>query len=159
MHTSEVADRLALQDLVIAYASAADRRDVAGFTALFLPDATLTARRGDGEASAYAGTERLAEVPQRLSRYHQTFHVVTNHRCEIDGDTATGEAVCQAHHLTTGRSGRVESDPIESDDGRTRDLMLAIRYTDAYQRTTGGWRFATRDVHILWTSEGPVAIA
>jgi len=146
MDAAAVADRLALQDLAAAYAATADRRDVDGFTALFLPDATLTARRGDGEPATYQGTDRLAEIPARLGRYRQTFHVVTNHRCEITGDTATGEALCRAHHVTDG------------DDGAT-DVILTIRYTDRYRRTEAGWRFATRDVHILWTSEEPVALA
>ena len=146
MDTSEVADRLALHDLVIAYATTADRRDASGFTALFLPDATLTARRGAGEPAVYAGTDRLAEIPARLSRYDETFHVVTNHQCQLDGDTATGEAACRAHHVTAG-------------DRDATDLVLTIRYRDAYRRTDAGWRFATRDVHILWTSEEPVTLA
>jgi hypothetical protein len=145
MDSSEVADRLALHDLALAYAATADRRDAAGFTDLFLPDATLTARRGDGEPGVYTGTERLAEIPQRLARYHETVHVVTNHRCEIDGDDATGEAACRAHHVTVGDAGAT-------------DLVLTIRYRDAYRRTPDGWRFAMRDVHILWTSEEPVSL-
>src|SRR4051794_8802952 len=100
MDAAEVADRLALQALAVGYATTADARDAAGFAALFLPDATLTARRGDGPAAAYVGHERLAEIPERLSRYDETFHVVTNHRGEVDGDTATGGALCQAHHVT-----------------------------------------------------------
>jgi len=38
------------------------------------------------------------------------------------------------------------------------DLVLTIRYHDAYARTPDGWRFARREVHILWTSEHPVAV-
>jgi hypothetical protein len=146
MDTATVADRLALHDLVIAYAARADRRDATGFTDLFLPDARLTARRGDGEPTVYRGTDRLAGIPQLLGRYDQTFHVVTNDDAEVDGDTATGEALCQAHHLSSGAGG-------------VTDLVLTIRYADTYQRTPSGWRFATRDVHIIWTSEQPVTLA
>ena len=143
---ADATDRLALQDLAFAYGAMADRRDVDGFTALFLPDATLTARRGNGDPAVYQGAERLAEIPARLGRYDETFHAVTNHRCEISGDSATGEAACRAHHVTAGA------------DGAT-DVILTIRYRDTYQRTAAGWRFATRDVHILWTSEEPVTLA
>lgn len=146
MDSATVADRLALHDLVVAYASMADRRDATGFTDLFLPDATLTARRGDGEPAVYQGAARLAEIPERLTRYDQTFHVVTNDNAEVDGDRATGEASCQAHHLTR-----------DIDD--VTDLVLTIRYADTYQRTPAGWRFATRDVHIIWTTEQPVTLA
>ena len=146
MDSATVADRLALHDLVVAYASMADCRDASGFTDLFLPDATLTARRGDGEPAVYRGTARLAEIPERLSRYDQTFHAVTNDFAEVDGDHATGGASCQAHHLTN------------STDGAT-DLVLTIRYADTYQHTPSGWRFATRAVHIIWTTEQPVTLA
>ncbi len=146
MHSATVADRLALHDLVVAYASMADRRDASGFTDLFLPNATLTARRGDGERAVYRGTAQLAEIPERLGRYDQTFHVVTNDYAEIDGDRATGGASCQAHHLTNRTDG-------------VSDLVLTIRYADTYQHTPAGWRFATRDVHIIWTTEQPVTLA
>jgi ketosteroid isomerase-like protein len=140
-------DQLALRDLVDAYAAAADARDADAFTALFLPDATLSAHRGDEDPGVYAGTARLAEIPQRLGRYRLTFHVVTNHHFEIDGDTATGGALCQAHHLTD-----------DDDADRATDLVLNIRYHDRYARTPDGWRFATRDVRIIWTSEGPATV-
>ena len=35
--------------------------------------------------------------------------------------------------------------------------MLTIRYLDAYARHGDAWRFASREVHILWTSELPLA--
>ncbi len=139
------ADRQVLRALVDAYAAAADTRDVERFVSLFLPDATLSAHRGEDEPAVYTGAARLAEIPERLGRYRHTLHVVGHHWCDIDGDGAIGEAGCRAHHVSDG------------DDGAT-DLVLTIRYHDAYARTPDGWRFARREVHILWTSEHPVAV-
>jgi hypothetical protein len=141
-----VADQVALRALVDAYAAAADDRDPVAFAELFVPDGELSARRGDGEPTVYVGHERLAEIPERLRRYDHTFHHVAYHRSAIDGDTATGVAGCRAHHVTA------------TDHGAT-DLVLTIRYRDAYRRTPKGWRFARREVHILWTGEHPVNIA
>jgi hypothetical protein len=138
-------DERALRDLVDGYAAAADAGDSEAFTQLFLPEATLSARRGDEAPAVYVGSARLAEIPARLARYRRTFHVVTNHRFEIEGDIATGGALCQAHHVSDG-------------DGGATDLVLTISYHDRYARTAAGWRFATRDVHILWTTEHPVTI-
>ncbi len=143
MDAAAVADRLALEDLVDGYADAADRRDAVAFAALFLPDATLTIVRAGAEPSVHSGHEQLARIPEMLRRYPLTLHVVTNHHGTIDGDEARGGAICQAHHL------------VEGDDGTT-DLVLNIRYRDTYARTGAGWRIATREVHILWTSTLPV---
>ena len=85
MDVSQVADRLAIQDLVDGYADAADRRDPVAFAALFLPDATLTIVRDGAEPSVHTGREQLARIPEMLGRYPLTLHVVTNHHCTIDG--------------------------------------------------------------------------
>ena len=145
MDVTQVADRLAIHDLVDGYADAADRRDPVAFAGLFLPDASLTVVRDGADPSVHAGREQLARIPELLGRYPLTLHVVTNHHCSIDGDEAWGGAICQAHHLTHG------------DDGTT-DLVLHIRYRDAYARTSAGWRIAAREVHILWTSTGPATV-
>jgi len=138
-------DHLALRALVDAYAAAADGRDIERFVGLFLPDATLSARRGDGSPAVYAGAARLAEIPERLSRYRHTFHDIGHQWSEIVGDRATGEVGCRAHHVS------------EHEGGAT-DLILTIRYRDVYARTPAGWRFASRDVHIVWTTEEPVTV-
>ena len=66
-------------------------------------------------------------------------HFVGNHRVELDGDAATGDTYCIAHHLT----------------GKD-DYVMHIRYEDTYVRTSAGWRIQTRDLHLLWTANLPV---
>jgi ketosteroid isomerase-like protein len=138
-----VADRLELRDLVDGYARAADGGDRAALEALFLPDATLTVRRPDAEPHTYEGAAALGEIVPRLGRYARTFHLVANHWCTVNGDAATGEAYCEAHHVRT-------------DGSSATDVVLTICYVDAYARTTDGWRFASREVQILWTHEVPL---
>ncbi len=138
-----MADRIELRDLVDGYARAADRRDRAAIEALFLPDATLTVTRPGSDPFTYEGAAALSEIVPKLDRYAQTFHLVANHWCTFDGPRATGEAYCQAHHV------RADTQPAV-------DLVLTIRYLDAYARSRDGWRFARREVQILWTSEVPL---
>jgi SnoaL-like domain len=140
MDPDQAVDRIELRDLVEAYARAADRRDRAGLESLFLPDASLTVIRPGAAPHTYDGAHDLGQIAPKLERYRRTVHLVSNHRCQIDGDRATGEAEGQAHHLR------------DSDDGAV-DLVVTIRYDDTYTRTSEGWRFATRTVNILWTSE------
>jgi len=144
MDPDRIADRLELRDLVDGYARAADRGDRVALEALFLPDATLTVRRPGGEPHTYDGATALGEIVPRLERYARTFHLVANHWCSISGTKATGEAYCEAHHVRIDEEGPV-------------DVVLTIRYVDAYARGAEGWRFASRDVQILWTRELPLA--
>ena len=137
-----VTARLELRDLIDGYARAADRRDRAAFEALFAPDATVTVHRPGGEPHTYRGPADIGEIVPHLDRYVSTFHLVANHWCDVTAEPATGEAYCQAHHVLAG-----------GDDQVAVDVVLTIRYQDTYVRSAGSWRFATRDVHILWTSE------
>ncbi|HVG99842.1 MAG TPA: nuclear transport factor 2 family protein [Miltoncostaeaceae bacterium] len=141
-----IADLLALRGLVDRYAGAVDGRDTDAFAALFTPDAVLAVyEEGGGEAVVeYRGTAALREVMDLLRHFTTTFHLMANHLCAVDGDAATGEVYCMAHHIVPG------------DEGET-DLVMYIRYRDAYERTGEGWRFARRDVMRQWTEERPAA--
>jgi hypothetical protein len=138
-----IADRIELRDLVDGYARAADRRDRVAFESLFVPDARLTVSRPGADPHTYEGAQALGEIVPKLERYVRTFHLVANHWCSVRGPRATGEVYGQAHHVF-------------ERDGQAMDLVLTIRYDDGYVRAAEGWRFATRAVNILWTSEVPV---
>jgi hypothetical protein len=140
----EVADRLALRALVDRYASAVDARDADAFAALFTPEAVLAVyeHEGDDPVVEYRGHAALREVMGLLQTFSATFHLMANHLCELGPSDATGETYCMAHHLT------------ESEAAAT-DLVMYIRYRDAYARTPDGWRFARRDVLRQWTEERP----
>jgi uncharacterized protein (TIGR02246 family) len=133
-------DRLALRGLVDAYAQSVDARDADRFAGLFAPDGELVVfEPEEAEPSiSWRGPEELREVMKLLSSYSTTFHLMANHTCEIDGDAASGEVYCLAHHLT------------EEGKGGDNTLMV-IRYRDRYTRQDGAWRFARRDVMRQWT--------
>ena len=131
-----------LRALAESYAHGADRRDRDAFLSAFHADGRLTVftNTDDPEPrSVRQGHEELAAIPDLLSRYDKTFHFLGNHRYSVDGDTASGEVYCIAHHLTT--------DP----HGAT-DFVMLIRYEDSYRRDPGGeWRIAARVVRPDWT--------
>jgi ketosteroid isomerase-like protein len=136
-------EAIALRRLVDGYARAVDRGDADGFRELFEPDAILQVFYGgeaDGPTSESRGHARLGEIPTRVqTRYDRTFHFVGNHLCNVEGDAATGEAYCLAHHLT------------RSPQGGT-DYVMHIRYQDTYRRRPGqSWRIVHRKVLVDWT--------
>src|SRR3989337_4740 len=93
------ADSVALRHLVDSYAAGCDRRDIDILRSCFAEGAVLTVHRPDGPSSMTAPDD-LERIPTGLGRYDQTFHFVGNHRVELDGDEATGDVYCIAHHLT-----------------------------------------------------------
>jgi hypothetical protein len=140
-----IADTLALRELAEAYARAADRVDGPGLAALFMPEGLLRiVRRGSEDPPAERhGREEIANAIARLDRYVKTFHFVGNHYVTVDGDEATGEVYCVAHHLL-------------GDSGSQIDHVMMIRYQDQYRREPDGWRIAVRELQVDWTEERTV---
>lgn len=129
-----------LRALSVAYASAVDDRDGVRFAELFVADGALVVPRYPEELEPVVtrvGTEALRTIPEGLRRFDRTFHQVTNGQFTVEGDRASGEVQCTAHHLTaTGRAGGPPGGP----GPEAVDSVWFIRYRDEYVRTPTGWR-------------------
>jgi uncharacterized protein (TIGR02246 family) len=140
----ELTDRVALRDLVDAYARGVDRREPEAVAALFTEDGRLAIYEGDPNtvepARVRNGRHEIATALAGLSRYAVTTHFLGQQRVDLCSDSATGETYCIAHHLTDA-------------DGRRHDHVLSIRYLDRYVRTADGWRIEERRLAIDWTDE------
>src|SRR5690348_3278277 len=91
---AEGADRLAIRELVDAYAHCADRRDAEGQKSLFTEDTNfLVYMEGPGTAPSQelSGREALTPVFEDLNRYAATMHFNGQSTIRLDGDSATGE--------------------------------------------------------------------
>src|ERR1700676_3679257 len=76
---SEAADRLAIRELVEAYAHCADRRDAKGQMALFTPDTHFVVYMNAGDptrSQELHSREALAPVFADLNQYAATTHFV-----------------------------------------------------------------------------------
>ena len=141
---AEAADRLAIRELVEAYAHCADRRDAAGQMALFTADTHFVVYMDakDPKPSMDLNTrEALAPVFADLNQYVATTHFVGQSTIlTLTSDRATGEAYCLAHHV------KVEGDK--------RSLMVAsLRYNDTFVKKNGAWLFAERQLYVDWMEQ------
>jgi ketosteroid isomerase-like protein len=141
---SEAADRLAIRELVEAYASCADRRDAKGQMALFTPDTHFVVymdAKDPTPSQELHSREALAPVFDDLNKYAVTMHFIGQSTIlSLSDDRATGEAYTLAHHLTT--------------DGGKRSLMIAaLRYADTFVKTDGTWLFAERRLYLDWLEQ------
>src|SRR6476620_6907770 len=120
---TEAADRLAIRELIEAYAPCADRRDAKGQMALFTRDTHFVVymnAKDPKPSQELHSRDALAPVFAELNKYDATTHFVGQSTIfTLTPDQATGEAYCLAHHITV--------------DGGKRQLMVAsLRYLDTF---------------------------
>jgi ketosteroid isomerase-like protein len=141
---SEAADRLAIRELVEAYAHCADRRDAKSQMSLFTPDTHFVVfmnAKDPTPSQELHSREALAAVFADLNKYDATTHFVGQSTIfTLTSDRATAEAYCLAHHVTV--------------DGEKRRLMLAsLRYLDTFVKLDGAWFFSERILYVDWLEE------
>jgi hypothetical protein len=141
MTLEEAADRLAIRELIDAYAHCADRRDAKGQMALFTENTgfhVFMDSRSPEPTYILHGRDALAPVFEDLNQYQSTTHFNGQSTIQLEGDRAIGESYCIAHHLKV--------------NGDNRTLMVAsIRYLDQFVKQDGAWLFAERKLMVDWT--------
>jgi ketosteroid isomerase-like protein len=140
----EAADRLAIRELVEAYARCADRRDAKGQMALFTPDTHFIVcmnAKDPTPSQELHSREELAPVFADLNQYAATMHFLGQTTIlTLTPGRGTGETYCMPHHLTL--------------DGEDRRLMIAaLRYMDTFVKTDGEWLFAERKLYVDWLEQ------
>ena len=141
---TQAADRLAIRELVEAYAHCADRRDAKGQMALFTEDTHYVVymnAKDPTPSRELHSRAALAPVFDELNRYTTTQHFVGQSTIlTLASDRATGEAYCMAHHLTVEGEGR-------------RLMVAALRYFDTFRKVDDAWLFAERRLYVDWMEE------
>jgi hypothetical protein len=125
--STEAADRLAIRELIEAYAHCADRRDAKGQMALFTVDTPFLVymdAKDPKPSQELHSREALAPVFAELNQYQATTHFLGQSMLfTLTAERASGEAYCLAHHVTV--------------NGAKRSLMLAsLRYYDTFVKMT-----------------------
>ena len=146
----EAADRLAIRELVEAYAHCADRRDAQGQMALFTADTHFVVymdAKDPKPSQKLRSREALAPVFADLNRYEATTHFLGQSTIfTLNGDRATGQAYCLAHHVT-------------ANGGRRRLMIASLRYLDTFAKIDGAWLFAERLLYVDWLEERALSLA
>ena len=140
----EAADRLAIRELVEAYAHCADRRDARGQMALFTPDTHFVVymdARNPKPSQELNSRQALSPVFADLNKYAATMHFVGQSTIlSLAPSRGTGEAYCLAHHLTI-------------DSEKRRLMIAALRYYDTFVKMDSTWLFAERLLYVDWLDD------
>jgi ketosteroid isomerase-like protein len=141
---SDAADRLAIRELIEAYAHCADRRDAKGQMSLFTADTHFVVymnAKDPSPSQELHSREALAPVFAELRKYDTTTHFVGQSTIfTLTDDRGTGEAYCLAHHVTV-------------DGGKRRLMIASLRYLDTFVKLDGAWLFAERRLYVDWIDE------
>ncbi|ABM13983.1 conserved hypothetical protein [Mycolicibacterium vanbaalenii PYR-1] len=138
--TLDVADRLAVSDLVHLYASAVDDRRFDDVLELFTETAELRVPeppRSLEPTRRHLGRDGVRSALSALAAVTRTEHAIVGEvyaRGDVAG-YALGRITCVAHHWTV------------AGDSAT-DVVWHLRYDDEYLRTPRGWRFHGRALTI-----------
>jgi hypothetical protein len=132
--TGSAEDRFAIQDLAALYMRGLDRLDGDLLAAQFWPDARLEYGIFSGGPADFAAFCMAA-----LKDHDANQHMLGQHLIDVtSADEAFGEVYYQAYHRTTDEA------------GAKRDLFIAGRYVDRYERRGGVWKIAYRSELVDW---------
>jgi 3-phenylpropionate/cinnamic acid dioxygenase small subunit len=135
----DVADRIAIGDVIVRYAAALDAQDWDLCRSCFRPDARTVMDRVGEFDSCEALIERLAP---RLTIFTALQHFISNVLITGGGDAASARTYFVSHHVPKG------ADPYTY--GGTFDF--------AFARDTEGWRISSHTIRILWEAGHAVPV-
>ena len=101
---SDLADRLAIQDVMTRYAAGVDDRDMAQYRACFADDVEIVGFGGDPVQGADLWVE---DVIQKLSVFGATQHMLGPQLVKLAGDQANAQTFAESQ--TDGRSADMNS--------------------------------------------------
>jgi hypothetical protein len=143
-----VEDASALRRLSERYAAGIDRRDAELYFSAFNGEGCIAVHQpaeADEPIRVIRGAEEIGKNVELIKGYARTFHILGQSSYEIDGDRATGEVYCIAHHLSPDRHGGT-------------NYVMYIRYEDDYSRLDGRWGIEIRRVRVDWTEVRSVGL-
>jgi ketosteroid isomerase-like protein len=123
MSDQYVADRIALQDVMLKYAAGVDNRDFDLYRSCFADDVEVL---GFGDETVNGGDAWLAYVKNALERFGPTQHMLGPQLATVDGDDAHCRTDVQALHYLKGEE--------------STTLTLWATYETDMRRMDGEWK-------------------
>lgn len=125
----ELADRLAIQEVIHVYARGVDRADAQILKSTCWPDAEVDYGGYKGPAHPFCDA-----LPDGLRKFVNTQHQVSNVLVFLAGDKAKAETYLTAHHR-------------RPDD---TEMTYIGRYLDELEKRDGVWKISFRKIVMTW---------
>ena len=130
---AEVADRLAIFEVLAQHSRGVDRADEAILKSAYWPDAEVAYGGFNGNAHEFCKM-----LPTAIRRFARTHHAISNINIAFNGDDARVETYITANHYT--------ANPNSTD----REMAFFGRYLDRMQRRGQLWKILHRRVVMDW---------
>ena len=123
MTLQEISDRFEIIDLLTAYCTAIDKKDIAALDHIFSEDALIDFSKAGGPCSNLNTIkqflkENLGNLPRQ--------HLMTNHQIKLQGDYAEMRCLC--------------FNPLELPPRGEEIMLWGLWYNDKCIKTNQGWR-------------------
>jgi hypothetical protein len=124
----EISDRFEIQQLLIDYSTAIDKRRFDDLDRVFTPDAYIDYRAMGGIDGSFP--EVKAWLAQVLPNFPAYAHMLGNFDVRVDGDAASSRTICFNPMVLGGEKNQI--------------LYCGLWYEDEFIRTPEGWRMSRR---------------
>lgn len=136
-----------LRNLIDAYATLGDERNIAAQMGVFTPDAVYQVYMNGSQVAHTAGTEALAkEFSGHAAQVKTYFTLNGQHTVNVTGDTATGVSFTQIKMIRASEGPDILTD-------------YSVRYDDTYVRQNGKWLIKERTGHFIILEARPLPSA
>lgn len=139
MDLEELLAKQEITDLVGRYMRGLDRLDRKLLRSTFHDDATTDYGFFQGGPDAFVDMAYNA-----LKDHAANHHMIGQVNIDVEGDVAFGEVYFNAYHRVL-------------QNGEPRDLVIAGRYVDRYEKRDGAWKFAFRSEVNDWSRNDPAS--
>jgi hypothetical protein len=143
---SEYLDREEIRELSRRYMRGLDRLDGTLLNSVFASDATVDYGFFQGSA-----TDFVDFALGVLTEHEANHHFIGQMMVDVSGERAVGEIYFQAFHRI------IQDDGQDGGKSGKKDLFIAGRYLDRYERKDGNWRIAFRSEVNDWSRTDPAA--
>ncbi|ACU63117.1 nuclear transport factor 2 family protein [Chitinophaga pinensis] len=146
MHIQELADRIALKELVDKVSILADRKDVHAQVQLFTENGISETFAGDTAILKLKGRKAMEEAfADLLKDYETVYHFNGQQQLTIDGDEATGICYCLVTLIGIENDKRIKTD-------------IGAVYHDRFIRENNSWLIAQRIGYFNWQDKSELPL-
>ncbi len=137
-----LADRAAISDVVLGYATGLDRHDWKLYRSIFTDEIEMDFRSVGLPEARVKADAWVADAKVLFAGFDATQHLSANHVHDVRGDEATCISYMQAEHFVT------------KDDALLR-WTIGGYYTNELVRTAQGWKLRKITLTVTWQTGDP----
>jgi len=141
----QLADKMAITEVIHQYSDCVDRRDFTGVLDSFHDDGTYQYQEGAERIPVAMFFEAQADAG---TGFRETMHHLTNIKIKLSGDTALAQTYLLAHHRM--KADCPDMPPLFPNKGKEYGVLIGGRYVDEMECREGVWKIKNRLLHFEW---------